>query len=79
MNNKGFSLIELLGCLCLLTIFLLIGLYSAKDTLATTFSILNGVSENQIYSAARMYVVEKQVTWSSGDNEYVCITVDELE
>ena len=30
--NKGVSLIELLGCLCLLTIVLFIGIYSAKDT-----------------------------------------------
>ena len=38
MNRKGFSLVELLGCLAIMGIILCIGLYSAKGTLATSVS-----------------------------------------
>ena len=74
----SFSLIELLGCLALLTMLLLVGIYSAKDTLATTFSTFIGISENEIYSATKMYINEKQVNWLLDEVEYVCITMNEL-
>lgn len=78
LNNKGFSLVELLGCFVILTLILLVGLYSARGTLATTFSNLTGISENEIYDASEMYVMENQVTWINGDGEYTCLTVEQL-
>ncbi len=78
MNRKGFSLIELLGCLVLLASILCIGLYSARGTLATTMSTLTGVSERQIKDAAEMYVLENGSSWINDGEEYTCITVLEL-
>lgn len=79
MNRKGFSLIELLGCLVLLAIIMCIGLYSARGTLATTLSTLNDVSTGEISDAAINYVLENSTTWiNSNDEEYTCLTVDEL-
>lgn len=78
MNNKGFSLIELLGSLIILGVILGIGLYTARGTLATTVSILNNVSENEIYDASKLYVVENSVEWIDNVEEYACLTVLEL-
>lgn len=78
MNKKGFSLVELLGALVLLGIILCIGLYSSRGTLATTLSTLTNVSTNEIYSAAKTYVLENEVDWIVGDEEYTCLTVTDL-
>ena len=78
MNNKGFSLIELLGSLVLLGLILCIGLYSARGTLATSLSTLIGVSENEIYDTAEMYVLGNPVTWIKDTEEYTCLTVTDL-
>ena len=78
MNRKGFSLIELLGCLLLLGIILCIGLYSTRGTLATALSTLTDVSKNEIYDAAKMYVLEYDVTWVNVEEEYTCLTVNQL-
>lgn len=78
MNNKGFSLVELLGCLMLLLTILCIGLYSARGTLARTFSVLDSIDENEIYNASEMYVLEYNVKWNNGIEEYTCLTIREL-
>lgn len=79
MNRKGFTLIEMLGCLLLMAVVLGIGLYTTRGTLATSLSTLNNVSENEIFNASRMYVLENGVNWINIDNEeYTCLTVDGL-
>ena len=78
MNNKGFSLIELLGSLAVLGLILCIGLYSAKGTLSTTLSTLIDVSENEIYDATEMYILENSVTWINQVGEYTCLNVTDL-
>lgn len=78
MNRKGFSLIELLGCLLLLGIILCIGLYSTRGTLATALSTLTDVSKNEIYDAAKMYVLEYDANWIDDGEEYTCLTVKQL-
>lgn len=79
MNRKGFTLIEMLGCLLLMAVILGIGLYSARGTLATSLSTLTGISENEIYSASKTYVLENGVNWINvAGEEYTCLTVNEL-
>ena len=79
MNRKGFTLIEMLGCLLLLAVVLGIGLYVTRGTLATTLSTLTGVAENEIYDASKMYILENGVTWTNQDGlEYVCVSVRSL-
>lgn len=78
MDRKGFSLVELLACIALLGVILGIGLYSAKGTLSTTLSTLNGVSTDSIYSASKSYVLENGVTWYHQDIEYTCVKIDDL-
>ena len=78
MNRKGFSLIELLGCILLLGVVLCIGLYSTRGTLARSFSTLNQISEKEIYNTSEMYVLENNVKWSNGNIEYTCLSVRDL-
>ena len=79
MNRKGFGLIELIGCLALLGLILGIGLYVTRDTLSTSLSTLTDVSVKQIKDAAVTYVTELKLSWiNSNDEEYTCVTVEEL-
>ena len=77
MNNKGFGLIELLGCLVILGLIFGIGLYSARGTLSTSLT-LDQVSENEIYDMAEIYIMENNVSWINNDIEYTCIDIDRL-
>lgn len=78
MNNKGFSLIELLGSLVILGVILGIGLYSARGTLGLVNDTMNEVSENEIYDAAEMYVLENPRKWINDGEEYTCLNIIEL-
>ena len=78
MNNKGFTLVELLGSLVMLGLILGIGLYSARGTLSTTMTTLNNVSMNELYDTAEIYVIENNNTWFNNLEEYTCVMVDEL-
>jgi prepilin-type N-terminal cleavage/methylation domain-containing protein len=74
MNNKGFSLIELLGCLLILSLVLFIGVVVTRRTLATSLTQLRVVSDNEIFDAARTYALET----SNYKNDKVCVSVKTL-
>lgn len=78
MNNKGFSLIELLGSLVLLTIILGIGLFMAKDTLSTSILTIDKITEKEIIDTAKQYVLENNVKWKNDLEEYTCIKISTL-
>ena len=78
MDNKGFTLVELLACLALLGAVLGIGLYVTRDTLSTTLTTLTDVSEKEIYDTAKIYVLENKVEWKNNNPEYTCITINNL-
>ena len=78
LNNRGFSLIELLGSFALLALILCIGLYSARGTLSTSLTTLDNISENEIKDTAEIYVIENPVSWINDGNEWTCITTFDL-
>lgn len=78
MNNKGFSLIELLGCLVLLTVILGIGLYMARETLSTVILTVDKTTEKEIINSAEQYVLENSVKWINNIEEYACVDVSTL-
>jgi len=79
MDKKGFTLVELLACLALLGVVLGIGLYVTRDTLSTSLSTLTDVSKNQVYNAAKLYVLENSTNWVNiNGEEYTCVTLEEL-
>jgi len=78
LNNRGFSLIELLGSFAVLALILCIGLYSARGTLSTSLTTIDNISENEIKSTAEIYVIEHPVTWIYEVDEWTCITTSNL-
>ena len=78
MNRKGFTLVEMLGCLAILCLILCVGFFVTKDTLATTLSTLTDVSESQVIEAAGIYVLENKTSWINDGNEYTCLSVQTL-
>ena len=79
MNNKGFTLIELLGCFALLGIVFGIALYFTKGTFSTALTTMDKISENEIYSASKSYILEHSIKWSNKNNkEYYCVSVSDL-
>ena len=76
MNKRGFTLIEMLGCIALLGIVLCLGLYVSKENLSTSLLRLRKVSDNEVYESARNYVVEKNVSFN--ESGYACVKVSEL-
>ena len=78
MNRKGFTLIEFLGCMAILGVVLALGLYVTRGTLSTTLSTLTEISENEVYETAKTYVLENNITWIEANQEYTCVTVQNL-
>jgi prepilin-type N-terminal cleavage/methylation domain-containing protein len=78
LNNRGFSLIELLGSLALLTLIFCIGLYNAGGTLSTALTTLDNISDGEIKNAAEIYIIENPVSWINDGNEWTCITTFDL-
>ena len=75
MNKNGFTLIELLGCIALLGIVLVIGLYASHGTLATSLYQLRSVSDNEVFKSARLYFQEFNLKYHDG---YTCVKVQDL-
>lgn len=75
MNNKGFTLIEMLACVALLAFVFTLGLIASRDTLATSLSQTTSISDNQIRDAASLYAIEVNKNWTNGT---ACVTVKEL-
>ena len=79
MNNKGFTLIELLGCFVLVAIVFGVGIYFTSGTLSTALTTVDMVSENEIYSASKTYVLENNTRWKiENDLEYACVSIFDL-
>ena len=76
MNNKGFSLTELLAVLFLFGIVVSIGLYTTKATLSTTMTTLELVTDNQIFNAAKNYIIEQNIPFNN--EQKICVKVTEL-
>ena len=75
MNNRGFTLIEMLGCVLLLGLVLCIGLFVNKKNLTTSLASLTNKDE-LIYEAAKNYVIDKDISFN--DNNYACVDVADL-
>ena len=79
MGNKGFTLVELLGCFALLAIVFGIGVYLTGGTLSTALTTADMVSENEIEETSKTYILENNVLWSNeNDLEYACVSINDL-
>ena len=79
MNNKGFTLVELLVCLVIIGIVAGVSFGLVRGTWSKPVDTLNEVSENEISNAAKNYVIENSVSWKlDGDNIYSCVSINDM-
>ena len=76
MNNKGFTLVELLLCLAMFGIILVIGLCASRDMLKTSLVSLRPVGDDEVFRAATSYVNENKDVFNG--KLYTCVTVKDL-
>ena len=76
MNNKGFTLIEVLSVLVIITIVFITGFYILRGTTATTLTQMEEAVDSQIYDAARSYVIETNRQFNRSG--YTCVSLQEL-
>ena len=76
MNNKGFTLVELLATLVIIGIVFGISLFILKGTQAKVITDVNEVSDGQIFTSAETYVLERNLSFNRSN--YVCVSVQEL-
>ena len=82
-NNKGFTLVELLATIAILSILVTIGLYLSTDTLNVAKRKSYEVTINNVEKNANTYVTENKnkifyLTSSDGKREYQCVTISNL-
>ncbi len=75
MKKNGFTLVELLVSLAILGVVLLMGLYATKGTAATSVLGIRNITDNEVFSAARNYVIEENISLKKG---YTCMYVKDL-
>ena len=75
MNQKGFTLVELLVGLLIIGLLSLMVVYTISGTFSTSMTQIDEISDNQIFEAAKDYVLENNMFQNSNS---VCILVEEL-
>ena len=75
MNNKGFSLVDLLLSLAMFGVVLIIGLCASHDMLKTSLIVFRSVSDEEVFNAAKNYVDDNNML---DGNSYACVTVRDL-
>ena len=75
MNNKGFSLVELLASLVIIAILFGIVIYLVRGTYSSTMTQFDTINDNEVFSSAYNYVLE---TNAFGTKDYACVTIKEL-
>lgn len=76
MNNKGFTLMEMLATVMIIAIIFGVAFYLIRGTTATTLTQIEEVSDAQIFNCARAYVTE--VNKPFNNEGYTCVTLEEL-
>ena len=76
MNNKGFTLMELLAVLVIIGVVFGITFYILRGTMATSLTQMNEAVNNQIYEAAKSYVIETNQQFNRSG--YACDSLQEL-
>ena len=69
LNKKGFTLVELLVCLVVIGIVCGIGFGLVRGTWSKPMDTIDKISQNEIYDAAKTYVLESNVSFYSNPNK----------
>lgn len=78
MRKNGFTLVELLGVIALLTIIFLIVVPSIINLVKKTTIDIDKATEELIYSSTRIYIDKNSYDYPLLANNVYCITIDDL-
>ena len=78
INKKGFTLMELLGVIIILSILLLIALPSVINSVKNSQSDIDEVTEKLIIDAVNLLIDDSNGYYDSSDNSKFCIPLTEL-
>ena len=79
MNNKGFTLVELIACLVIVVLIFGFGFGMIRGTRSSILTTIDKINENELINAAKMYVIENNVNWiNENDNVYSCVSIDSM-
>ena len=75
-DNKGFTLIEVLAVLVILSIAIMAVFGLFRGTFSMADNDMNKINDNNIFEAAKLYVMENGNNFN--DNGYVCVNISDL-
>ena len=76
MNNKGFTMFELLSVITIIAILFAVSYSYIRGTAAITTNEIERISERSVFSAATNYAIETNAKYNS--EGYTCIKLQEL-
>lgn len=76
MNNRGFTLTELLAVVMIIGIIFGVTFYIIRGTMATSLTQMEEAVDSQIYEAAKNYVTETNQQFNRSG--FVCVSLQEL-
>lgn len=87
LNNKGFTLVELLAVIVIVGLVLVTSTYVVTNAINNSKETGNKLNEKNIFEAARIYTIECSSDTIDCDSkwiekeeiEYFCVSIDELK
>lgn len=76
MNNRGFTLVELLASLALIALLFLLVTHMFRNTMASSETQLEQVVSTETFSAANSYIIENNLPYNL--QGYLCLAVEKL-
>ena len=76
MNNKGFTLMELLSVLIIIGVIFVLVFNIFKGTFSMTESQMDKINDNRIFEAAKIYVLETNKSFN--EFGYTCVNLSDL-
>ena len=78
MNKKGFTLIEILGVVIIITAIALLVVPNVVNRFSNKKNDIDKVNEELIISAAKLYVSEHVLEYPKEDSASYCININDL-
>lgn len=78
MKNKGFTLVELLGVIIILSLLMLIVLPKITNSTRNSSIKVDKVTEDLIFKATNLYLNDKEDEYTKGDGVVYCISLNDL-
>ena len=79
MDNKGFTLIELIVCLVVVALVFGLGFGMIRGTRSSILTTIDKISESELINTAKTYILENNVNWvNDDDNIYTCVGVNDM-